>query len=257
MAWNRTPCDSQPWVETLPLLRSPDPVPGCHSDPVAGPVFVEQRVASLWQRLGRGQGSGAAPAWGQAARRLSCAWWAPGTQMGQTSAMASRSSQRGRKVEGRAPPVSQLSACSYPLTPAVPSEGSPTSLPPALLSTTLGAWKGCLVATCSAGQGCVAGPHLQENFCLSYFPVFVCPQPRVSDAQSHLSTLVPKLPRRNRGGWVGWARPPLRVAGQASPAIRCPKHQVCKPGAPEEQQRLPAPQPAWPPSAPHGRAGFR
>lgn len=47
-----------------------------------------------------------------------------------------------------------------------------------------------------------SGAHLQENFGLSHFPFFVCPQPRFSNAQGHLASLVSKLPRRKQE-WLG------------------------------------------------------
>lgn len=39
-------------------LSSPDPVPRCHPDPVAGTVFVEQRAAGLRQRPGEARALG-------------------------------------------------------------------------------------------------------------------------------------------------------------------------------------------------------
>lgn len=53
-----------------------------------------------------------------------------------------------------------------------------------------------------------SGSHLQENFGLPHFPVFVCPQPHVSDAQGHLAELALQLPRPNGGIGGRWGRDP-------------------------------------------------
>lgn len=60
--------------------------------------------------------------------------------------------------------------------------------------------------------------HLQEDFGLSHFPVFVCPQAQVSNAQGHLAVFVLKLLRKTRGGQGLWrgVRVSSRVMMQAS-----------------------------------------